>query len=68
MVWVGPIVMTMKVGVHNRGFPGMRIRLRLGVRITQRWVGQGGFSRYNDEEEVTDYTMVGWSRWRRSVT
>ena len=46
----------------------MRIRMRLGMRITQRWVGQDGFSRYNDEDTGEDYTTEGWSRWRRSVT
>ena len=61
-VWDGPIVM-MKIDVHNRGFPGKRISLRLRVRITE-WVGQSGFSRYKYEDEAMDYTMqVVWSRW-----
>ena len=34
-VWVWPIVMTMKIGVHDRGFPGIRIMMRTRVQITQ---------------------------------
>ena len=33
--------------------------MRKRIRITQRWVGQGGFSRYNDEEEAVRITQ----RW-----